>query len=259
MILIYQDYVHNSHALYRALMTWAKTQAIPPTVGWIDAADILGGSLAEGDQRRPRILVMGGGASRYVTAQLGPQGMQAIRDYVAGGGAYLGICAGAYYAAQDIVWACGTDQEIITDAALGLCPVRATGPIPQLLTADNPWAIHGWTPASIAPIIWHDGDMSLAPAPVLYWAGPRFEGDLGQNKVIASYAEVDGREIPAIIQGHYGIGRYVLSSPHLEVDARAFSLMQVDVPANRYGELASLTAPPHIGAGLFNKMMDLFV
>lgn len=60
------------------------------------------------------VLVPGGTASLKYTA-LGPDGRQALRDWVQQGGHYLGFCGGAGLALSD------------SDAGLGLCPWRRAG------------------------------------------------------------------------------------------------------------------------------------
>jgi glutamine amidotransferase-like uncharacterized protein len=49
----------------------------------------------------PLLIIPGGYTAQYVDA-LGEQGFEQIREFVAGGGGYVGICAGAYIAAQNV-------------------------------------------------------------------------------------------------------------------------------------------------------------
>jgi hypothetical protein len=43
-------------------------------------------------------------------------------DFVRGGGAYLGLCAGAYYATARVVFEPGTPMEVVGDRALAFFP-----------------------------------------------------------------------------------------------------------------------------------------
>jgi len=47
------------------------------------------------------VVVQGGGGAHEQAEQLEPKGVDAIREFVKGGGGYLGICAGAYLASSD--------------------------------------------------------------------------------------------------------------------------------------------------------------
>jgi glutamine amidotransferase-like uncharacterized protein len=47
------------------------------------------------------LIVAGGYTAKYVDA-LGEEGFEQIREFVAGGGGYIGVCAGAYIAAQNV-------------------------------------------------------------------------------------------------------------------------------------------------------------
>jgi hypothetical protein len=62
----------------------------------------------------PRLLVVPGGFARKKLEALGPAGIEAVRRFVASGGAYLGICGGAGLALSD-------------PDGLSLCPWRRAG------------------------------------------------------------------------------------------------------------------------------------
>jgi glutamine amidotransferase PdxT len=59
--------------------------------------DIRGGGLEDCSL----LIIPGGHTARYVDA-LGEEGFEQIREFVAGGGGYIGICAGAYIATQSV-------------------------------------------------------------------------------------------------------------------------------------------------------------
>ncbi len=64
-------------------------------------------------EQRPRLLLAPGGWARRKAEHLGPEGLKAIRRFVAEGGAYLGFCGGAGLA--------------LTDGGLDLCPWTRKG------------------------------------------------------------------------------------------------------------------------------------
>jgi glutamine amidotransferase PdxT len=62
-----------------------------------DEQDIRGGGLGDCSL----LIIPGGYTARYVHA-LGEEGFEHIREFVAAGGGYIGICAGAYIAARNV-------------------------------------------------------------------------------------------------------------------------------------------------------------
>src|SRR5690606_9878232 len=101
-------------------------------IEYADASDILKGCLKKGVQA----FIMPGGASRYAAAKLNGAGNKAILDYVSGGGTYIGICAGAYYAARAIEWKKGQKDEILVENELSLYLGLASGPVRPFKPAD---------------------------------------------------------------------------------------------------------------------------
>src|SRR6185295_82858 len=116
-VLVYQDYVHNNGALFRALGKHFGQQ----NIGFADAGDVHDGILDD----KVRLFVMPGGADLFYAEKLNGAGNKAIRRWTEKGGAYLGICAGAYYGCHSLGWAEGTQQEISGPRELGFFPGRA--------------------------------------------------------------------------------------------------------------------------------------
>jgi glutamine amidotransferase-like uncharacterized protein len=144
----------------------------------------------------------GGWAWPYVR-DIDPVGKRALRDLVARGGGYVGVCAGSYFAADIIKWE-GRLVEYDLDLFRGL----AEGP----LDAIEPWK--GWRST---PLTLHDHPINAGEAThdALYWGGPRFHPHPAQHvDVLASYA-VTGD--PAAITFAYGRGQVLLMGCHLEL------------------------------------------
>ncbi|GLI59016.1 hypothetical protein VaNZ11_000841 [Volvox africanus] len=84
--------------------------------------------LLEGSWRgRCLLFVMPGGADLPYCKHLNGHGNRLLRGYVAGGGSYLGICAGAYYACRRVAFEPGGPLEVIGDRELGFFPGTARG------------------------------------------------------------------------------------------------------------------------------------
>jgi glutamine amidotransferase-like uncharacterized protein len=76
------------------------------------------------------LLCMPGGADLPYCRLLNGRGNAIIRGWVEAGGAYLGICAGAYYASSCCVFEAGNpDLEVIGDRELAFFPGTAFGPV----------------------------------------------------------------------------------------------------------------------------------
>ncbi|OLP54880.1 hypothetical protein BJF92_13825 [Rhizobium rhizosphaerae] len=222
-ILIYQDNVSANGALYTALCRlFGKA-----SVHLVNAHEVIGGAL-DGEVS---LFVMPGGAARYKAAKLQGAGHARILDYVARGGAYLGICAGAYYACTSIEWARGTPYEIRTADTLALFNGRAIGPIDAFSPAGS---YNGSAPRLITL------DMNGKRSRTLYWGGCHFQAEPGSTaEIVARFADLPDAPA-AIVAGGHGKGRWLLSSPHIEYDAQALDLIDFDVTANDYAEIRTL-------------------
>ncbi|MDP3426764.1 MAG: BPL-N domain-containing protein, partial [Humidesulfovibrio sp.] len=195
----------------------------------------------------PALLIVPGGLARARAERLGPGGRQAIRDFVAAGGSYLGFCGGAGLAltsprAGDSLGLCpwgrmgfaGRLQHFLSGhVRLGLDTAQ------QLALPDTRELLAPvWWPAQFAPT---KGDMRVQQGDVRVQQGDvrvlaRYAG-LGQDfwvadlnlallpeETLSDWENLYGLQIrpdfltgrPAVISGTYGQGRYVLSYPHLE-------------------------------------------
>jgi glutamine amidotransferase-like uncharacterized protein len=236
-IFIYQDYLHNNGALYKAFaMRYSHTN-----VRFVDADDIIADGVLN---EYPDIFVMPGGESRYVANKLKGQGNRHIRAYIENGGIYLGICAGAYYACAQTEWRQERDEvALAVENELALCPLTAKGPIAALpcfsMGEEIPVQITG---------IESDGQRH----DVLYWGGPLFY-DVDDNiEILARYSDIPDKP-PAIIAGRFGKGRYILSSPHIEYTSETFNLSRFDVPRNARAHLNTVDGA-RLDEQLFEKL-----
>jgi glutamine amidotransferase-like uncharacterized protein len=126
--------------------------------------------------------------------------IQAIRDFVAQGGSYLGICAGAYLAGQY------ADQ----DAGIRAFGLVELTEIEQELADDNQAK---WIRISVPP--------ENRPKQVYYQAGPHFGRQIpSTGKVTAVYAA--SKQIAARISS-FGKGKVALIGPHYEADIDWFT------------------------------------
>lgn len=192
-----------------------------------DAADVLCG------RNPPRLLAVPGGFARRKLEALGPEGVDAVRRFVASGGAYLGICGGAGLALSDpdglslCPWRrAGFRNRLkhFISGHVGVTPDRGSPLVPGWL-ADRP-LVPVWWPARFAPPVSGMADGVLAaydgPGPDFMLAdlalGGLPEGTLDawrERYGIGIGTDFPG-EGPCMLAGRFGRGRVVLSHAHLE-------------------------------------------
>ncbi|TVR93574.1 MAG: hypothetical protein EA416_04835 [Trueperaceae bacterium] len=164
----------------------------------VDAADIAEGALDDVDG----VYWPGGWAWPYVR-DCTPTAKRAITQLVRRGGVYVGVCAGAYFAADVIRW-----EGRLVEYDLDLFEGLAEGPLDEI----EPWK--GW---KLTTLRLHDHPVNAGESEqtALYWGGPRFQPSPRQSvDVLASYGH--GGDA-ATITFPYGRGQVLLMGCHLEL------------------------------------------
>jgi len=182
-------------AMRMFLWMGAEPQRITPR-------EIIDGKLKSFD-----VLYMTGGWAVPYIRDLKNGGTSKIREFVQQGGAYIGTCAGAFFAADYIYWE-GKRYEYPLD----LFPGAARGPIPELASwpgfklcrinlSPTPHAITKGEPDSM---------MSL------YYGAPWFEVPPGFKADILAYYDINHQ--PAMLAYEFGLGRVFLTGVHTEFE-----------------------------------------
>lgn len=198
----------------------------------VSCADVAAGALWRAP---PRALLVPGGFARRKFAALGPAGVAAIRDYVASGGTYFGVCGGAGLALDH-------------DEGLRLCPWTrrafadrldhlVSGHVRLTIDPDSRLFPPSLAPVLTAPVWWPAGfapptgpsDPDVVVVAAYAGAGPDLllaDIALGAmpDALLAACQERFGLKLTpsflddgaCVIAGSYGKGRYVLSHAHLE-------------------------------------------
>ena len=168
----------------------------------------------------------GGGCSRQYN-NLGPDGVEALKRYVKGGGRYYGICAGAFLASQPV------PPTKVGLARTGLVPFKD----------DTPEHYRGWGPIRVA--LTDEGraalGLSLKSCMVMYWGGPalvdgvpvpdsdvkvwgKYKGQIINTSASAPVKEMAGKA--AFVGGRVGKGRIFLTCPHPEKREANFDIVR---------------------------------
>ncbi|MET0387763.1 MAG: BPL-N domain-containing protein [Polyangiales bacterium] len=205
-IAVYHD--DGAGPFSRACLVFALAEAFRgrATVRRIRAAEIV----ASDDWHAGTLLLaFPGGADRPYCAKLDGAGNASIRRYIEAGGALLGVCAGAYYAATRIAWEANRPDEITGQRELALFAGTARGSLHDLA---EPYALEHLRCAAVAQLRAAATGEQLA---ALYWGGPEFLPDAGAvYKPLAYYA---GSERLAALRTDVGRGRVVLTGVHAEI------------------------------------------
>jgi biotin--protein ligase len=156
------------------------------------------------------LFVMPGGRDLPYVEALSGRGIQVIHDYIAAGGRFLGICAGAYFASSYVEFDKGGDLEVLGERALKFFPGKAIGP------AFPPFMYNSDAGARVLPLS-YNGDTQQFAAHSYYNGGCFFEPrPSSQYKVLATYE--DGRA--AIVTCSVLKGKALLSGVHFELPLR---------------------------------------
>jgi biotin--protein ligase len=167
--------------------------------------------LEAGWEKKAEMVIIPGG--RDVPYSLALQGAanRRIRNYVANGGRYFGICAGAYYGSASVCFEKGGPLEVIGSRELSFFPGSAIGPALGLgeFCYENS---HGARITSLALSETYFSDKS---AKVYYNGGCTFNLETANVTALAHYEDLLEKS-PAIILCQVGQGKALLSGVHPE-------------------------------------------
>lgn len=143
-------------------------------------------------------------------------GNRRIKHFVTEGGSYLGLCAGAYYAAQETVFEKGKPLEVLDEGALGFFRGVAEGPAYD----KSLFSYHSKKGARLASISWlvHQDNPGRKTGYVYYNGGCFFKtpGNYKGVKVLSRYEDIE-KKPAAIVLCQVGKGKAVLSGIHPEI------------------------------------------
>lgn len=164
------------------------------------------------------LLVFPGGRDLPYQHDLGELANRRIREWVEGGGKYLGFCAGAYYASGRVEFEVGTPLEVVGDRELRFFPGTCRGTVFPGFAYDTEAGVRQ-VGITLNRTAWRDHwSQSPEAASVWYNGGGAFHGveEWGPNVVsLAEYTDVPGRP-SAGVRCKVGQGVAVLWAVHPE-------------------------------------------
>jgi glutamine amidotransferase-like uncharacterized protein len=181
----------------RAMVEWMGY-----SVSFIDANDINTKVLSDF-----KILCIPGGDMYQYAQDISPEGKEAVRQFIRSGGGYIGICGGAYFAAETVVW----KGHQLSMESLRLFHGTARGPFNELVShADYGMCEIGMVGAH--PIT----ESEFESAWILYYWGPAFFPDAdAEIDILGRYSL---QNYSAVLAFEYGAGRVFLIGTHPEIE-----------------------------------------
>ncbi|KAI8929537.1 biotin-protein ligase [Entophlyctis helioformis] len=176
------------------------------------------------------LVVMPGGRDLAFLEALAPAGTAKLAAYVRGGGRYLGLCAGAYFACAQVQFEVGRDgYEVVGSRPVvsGFVYNSEVGAAAVGISVEKDCGIDVGSNGSSS------SNGSSGPTAVYVNGGPcfSFNGNAAAGEtVLARYSETGSA---AIIESRPGDGHAVLVGPHIEVSA-AYIASKVAGIADRY-------------------------
>ncbi|MEM8728042.1 MAG: BPL-N domain-containing protein [Chlamydiota bacterium] len=163
-------------------------------------------------EKDTKLIVFPGGRDIPYDRNLKGKAAAKIRNFVARGGSYLGICAGAYFGTHEVAFEKGTPLEVHENRDLKFFPGVAVG----TLYSDADFSYESETGSHPSEISFNGQSLYL-----YYNGGCTFKKvrQFSNVKILATY--LDARDQPAIIHCAVGKGNAVLSGVHFEVSSGA--------------------------------------
>ncbi|MES2212954.1 MAG: BPL-N domain-containing protein [Pseudomonadota bacterium] len=212
LIYVYDGPGVGKMSLGEILLTLKDSLGSDYDVRTLGSAEIIEGQWVDD----AALLVMPGGADIPYMRYLSGQGNSNIKRYVAQGGKYLGICAGAYYGSGYVEFDRNGPLEVLGKRELAFFPGKAVGPILAKYQYKDLSGVRA------AHLTWHDHSISSDDLFVYFNGGPYFpHADEFEDVAVLAYYQLDKpqqEKAPAIIQISYGSGTVILSGVHFEYD-----------------------------------------
>jgi glutamine amidotransferase-like uncharacterized protein len=210
-------------ALYNGEGAWdAEETILTHMFVWMgcQVTTIQGDDIRAGDLDSFDVLVWPGGHYPAYWDAVGSNGKLKIQEFIDGGGGYFGICAGAYYACDYMVWMDDDnfpppEYKVEGDELnLDLFPGVAHGPIFEIADRPDP----GWAIARI-DITTHSHPITDSVpdyVEMFYFGGPYIQPYGEANYTVLGTYNIT--ETAAMVSCSYGTGRVFLVGPHGEIE-----------------------------------------
>jgi len=155
-----------------------------------------------------RLICIPGGDMYQYARDISARGKKKIEDFVRDGGAYIGICGGAYFAATSVIW----QGSQLPMTPLGLYQGEGRGPLEEITSCPE----YCMTKINITNTSHVITESLPDTAWILYYWGPALiPADTSEVVVLGRYSLGN---LPAILAFSFGQGRVFLIGTHPEIE-----------------------------------------
>lgn len=155
-----------------------------------------------------KLVCIPGGDMYTYSQSLNDQGKRNIRAIISEGGGYIGICAGAYFAAERVIW----NGTVLPMTPLSIFSGESRGPINEISTYPN-YDMCKINIFDTLNIITHTvGDTSWM---LYYWGPAFFPYKTTDVSILGKYSITDQTAILAFTSGN---GKVFLTGTHPEIE-----------------------------------------
>jgi len=155
-----------------------------------------------------RILCIPGGNMYDYSQDLSSEGKEKIKSFIRAGGGYIGICGGAYFAAEEVIWR----GEQLPMTSLALFQGTSNGPIDEIAPYPNYAMCKVDIVNSTHAITQSEPDSAW----MLYYWGPALTVDNDPTVTILGRYDLGGE--PVMLAFDYDLGRVFLIGTHPEIE-----------------------------------------
>lgn len=222
-----------------------KLSAVSHGLGTFRVSPISAEQILQGNLNHYHALIVGGGADLPYLHALGQVGCEKIVQFVAQGGHYLGICAGAYFACNHIDFT-GKNSRIIGERYLKFFSGCGKGSFAELAHQRL------YDGSSDCQKMIKVSNLQGNTIESLYHGGCGFEGDY--TKVDCHFFYPNG--LPAVISGKWGKGSFLLSGVHFEYDSESYRCIQGINTANEQ-QIYTALQNKHYGKAIWQLVVQL--
>lgn len=203
----YSIKIYNSKGVERRNLPLLRNELTPWNASFISCRDMMHTHW----ESHTNLFILPGGRDIPYHEALKGEANQRIKKFVENGGAFLGICAGAYYGCQAVEFNRGNELEVLGSRELAFFPGIARGPV----YGPESFRYHSEFGAK-ATLISNSFENSTLRS---YYNGGCYFVDAERYphiQVISKYLEVETQPA-AIIEIPIGKGKVLLSGVHIEI------------------------------------------
>ena len=155
-----------------------------------------------------KVLCIPGGDMYQYAQDISSEGKEKIKNFISNGGNYIGICGGAYFASEKVVWR-GSQLSM---TPLGIFLGTAEGPINDII----PYPDYGMCKVNIVDSTHFITQSEPDSLWILYYWGPVLIPDNDTNITILGRYDIGNQA--ALLAFDYGFGKVFLIGTHPEIE-----------------------------------------